>query len=69
MVEGTSESQLSSSLLRVVARDVYHDPAWLATRVVMAENGRLFRAFAKLRYRERHSGLCCGMIYSKAVKE
>ena len=35
MEEGTWESQVSSSDVRVDARELYHEPAWLATRVVM----------------------------------
>jgi hypothetical protein len=35
--EGTSASHLSSSLERVEARDEYHEPAWLATLVVIVK--------------------------------
>lgn len=35
MEAGTWDSQESSSEVRVDARDEYHEPAWLATRVVI----------------------------------
>ena len=37
--EGTCASQASSSLERVDAGEEYHEPAWLATRVVILGAG------------------------------
>lgn len=35
MVEGTWDSQLSSSEDSLLGFDVYHEPAWLASRVLL----------------------------------